>query len=129
MKELVILNAANPQSEAGVEAALTLTANQATLLEKASSIGKVLLSLLSATKVGAPAYTVTGIEVSYDGTNFVLAQGSLTLDPCTNVGQFHAQITFPLLGVQKLRLVAGGTPPDGSNHVVLTAKLLMSYYP
>lgn len=130
MKLLTLINAVLAQSEAAVEAVLDLTnrANDTTNLEKASCAGKIILDVLSSAKVGAPAYTISGLEVSYDGTNYVLAQGTLGIDPCTTPGQFHVQITFPLIGVRKLRLVMAGSAPDGSNYVTLTAQLRMAAY-
>jgi hypothetical protein len=124
-----ILSAAVVQSEAQVEAAKTLTQQETTVLEKASAQSKIVLELVSASKVLAPAFTVSGLEVSYDGTNYVLAQGSLGLDPCTAVGVFHAQITFPLIGVKKMRLVMAGSAPDGANYLTLTARLRLGTYP
>ena len=113
-------------SDGDVVAAYTLAHGQHKQLAEAMVRGQVHLRVVCATKVGTPAFTLTGIEASIDGTNYVTL---IELEPisCADEGEQQLQaICAPFdVRTKKLRFTRGGDAPDGSNKMTVTAELVV----
>jgi hypothetical protein len=128
---LDILSAVVCDSEADIEAAVTITETQATRLCDALQFGTAHLRVLCATEGGTCPFTLTGMEFSIDGTLFATLRTFDTAVDCTAEGEKpltpingYAQVAD--YRTTKLRLVMGGSAPDGSNKITVTAQLVLT---
>jgi hypothetical protein len=131
LETITILNAIVCDSEADIETAKTITPEEARDLVEGLARGLVHLRVLCATEVGTCPFTLTGLEFSIDGTLYATLRTFDTAVDCTAVGE---KALTPINGYAqvadyrstKLRLVMGGSAPDGSNKITVTAQLVIS---
>ena len=125
-KEITILDAVLCDSEADVEGALDLTERQADRISQvmASPGGRAVILFSTSTVTGTPAFTITGIEYTIDGTNFRTWRSFAPVDINAAGELVGPEITAPFPATAtKIRYVMGGSAPDGSNKLVLTSKM------
>ncbi len=116
---LVILNG-TVAAQNDVQAAKTVDLGVQRALERAR---KVILQIRAANKVGAPDFTLTGLSISYDGTNYRQA-ASLSLAVTANGELAAPEITLPLIGVAKVKLDCTVANLDVDNKIDLLATLI-----
>lgn len=119
-KTIALLSAALCDAEGDVEAALALTKEQQRDLTFAD---KIELQVKASGEVGAANFAITGIEKSWDGTNWTTHETFASAITITANGHYFRQLTNPIIGAKKVRLAATVTTLDGSNKITLTAEL------
>ncbi len=125
LSDVTILDAVSLQSEALFEAALTLNDAQKRILNEGTLNGKVILRILLSDKAASPSSTVDSISGSYDGTNFRVLQSWTGVAMDDNGEIVLPQITYPLHGLSKIRLLATVSSLTGTNKITCTAKLVV----
>lgn len=84
----------------------------------------LMLELIASAKVGTTTFDVTGIDVSFDGSNFVQWETFGTAVTVTANESYGGPILVKsLIGVQAIKLRVANVTADGSNHMVATANL------
>jgi len=129
-KVINILNAIVCDSEADIETAKALTPDEAMCLAEAMQYGSAHLRTLCASETGSAPFTLTGLEFSIDGTNYATLRTFDTAVDCTAAGEKPlATVNGYALSADyrttNLRLVMGGSAPDGSNKITVTAQLVL----
>lgn len=123
-----ILDGAVCDSEADVEAVYTINPSKVAQLIESLRDGSVHCRVLGATTVGSPSFTLTAIEASIDGTNYYTWVTFGTAVTCSGDGELGLRpiaATNPIdHRTTKLRLVMGGSAPDGSNYLTLTVDVV-----
>jgi hypothetical protein len=117
-------------SEANVETATTLTQAEADALTKAILWGKAHVEIRQSATASTPAFTITALEFSIDGSNYATLR---TFDSAVSCGGSNGQKALvPLHGyamacdsrITKIRFVMGGSAPDGTNKCKLACVIV-----
>lgn len=127
---IALINGVACKAEATVEAAYTLSATQADRLVEALQYGTAHIRVLCASETGTCPFTLTALEFSIDGTNYATLRTFDTAIDCTANGE---KALTPINGyaqvsdhrITKLRFVMGGSAPDNSNYITVTAQLVL----
>lgn len=117
-------------TEALVETATTLTAEQSAALTKAIIWGEAHIAIAQSATANTPAFTLTALEASIDGTNYFTLK---TFDTAVTCGAADgAKALVSLNGydqccddrITKVRFVMGGSAPDSTNKCKLTCYIV-----
>lgn len=132
MRETVIdiLTAIVCDSEADIETPKALTYAQARELVEALQYGSAHLRTLLATKVGSPVFTFTALQFTIDGTNYATLKTFDDAVACSAEGEkalaaLNGYAALSDARIAKVRLVMGGSAPDGSNKITATVQLVL----
>jgi hypothetical protein len=129
-KVITILNAIVCDSEADIETAKAITPDEAMYLAEALIYGSAHLRVLCASEAGTCPFTLTALEFSIDGTNYATLRTFDTAVDCTANGEktlsgINGYGICADARTTSLRLVMGGSAPDGSNKITVTAQLVL----
>jgi hypothetical protein len=114
----------------GVESPTTLTAEQAAALAKAIIWGTAHIDILQSATAATPAFTLTALEFSIDGTNYATLKTFDTAVTCSTTDGQKALVSLNGYDqccddrITKVRFVMGGSAPDGTNKCKLTCKIV-----
>ena len=114
----------------GVESPTTLTTEQAAALTKAILWGKAHIEIRQTASAATPAFTLTGLEFSIDGTNYATLKTFDTAVTCSTTDGQKALVSLNGYDqccddrITKVRFIMGGDAPTSTNKCKLTCYIV-----